>query len=72
MVLFLLGTINEGNAQLDALQYPQYTQPLNLFGEGILYIFDTGKAWPWCVVHTFHWKETNLFFQPFKMPPKDD
>ncbi len=25
------------------LQYPQYTQPLNLIGEGVLCIFDTGK-----------------------------
>jgi hypothetical protein len=51
-------------------QYPQYTQLLNLFGEGILCIFDTGNAWPWCVVHPLNWKETSLFFQSSKVPQK--
>ncbi len=53
-------------------QRSQYTQPLNPFGEGILCIFDTGKAQLWCVVYTFHWKETGLFFQPSKVPSKGD
>jgi hypothetical protein len=54
MVLFLFGPINEGDAQLDAcccFGTPQYTQPLNLIGEGVMCIFDIGKAWPWCDVH---------------------
>jgi hypothetical protein len=39
MVLFLFGTLNDGNASFSyllSLQYPQFTQPLNFLDEGIL------------------------------------
>ncbi len=35
------------------LPYPQYTQSIYLLGDEILCIFDTGKAWPWCVFDFF-------------------
>ncbi len=55
------------------LQYPQFSQPLNFFDEGILCIFGTGKAWPWCgVVHPFTWKETSSVFQSPKLPSKSN
>ncbi len=55
------------------LHYPQLTQCLNFFDEGILCIFGTGKAQPWCVVHPFTWKETGLVFHSSpKVPSKSD
>ena len=40
---------------------PVYTASLPYRWWNLVYFCCTGKAWPWGVIETFHWKETSYF-----------
>ncbi len=54
----LFGTMDEDNAQVDAcccFSTPSIHSLSTLLGdESLCIIFNTGKAWLWCVIETFH------------------
>ncbi len=76
MVSFFFGTINVGDAHLDACCCSS-TPSLHSLSISLmrvsLCIFGTGKAQPWCgIAPSFNWKETSLVFQSPKVPSKSD
>ncbi len=75
-VLFFFGIISKGLAYSDAGCLPNTPSLTSLSTSLIrvsLYIFGTGKAWPWYGdTPSFSWKETGLVFYSPKVPSKSN
>ncbi len=74
MVLFLISTLNDSSAYLDAC-CRSTVPPVNVtsqLDEGILCVSSTGKAWLWWGVLFLDERKLAQFFQPSKVPSRGD
>ncbi len=71
MVLFFVGTINDGDANLDVCCFsstPSLHSLLTSLMRTSLCIFDTRKIWPWYgIAPSLNWNETGLVFHSPKV-----
>ncbi len=76
MVLTFLGIMKDGEAHSDAgclSNTPSLHNLSTSFMIVSLWIFGTGKAWPWWGdTSSFNWNETGLLFQSPKVPSKSN